>query len=41
MLARDPRLPAGSAASHTLWLVLFCALLLPPAINLVRRGLVT
>jgi hypothetical protein len=30
-----------AAAGHTLWLVVFCALILPPAINLMRRRLVT
>jgi lipooligosaccharide transport system permease protein len=31
----------GSAGGHGLWLVVFCAILLPPAINLLRRRLVT
>jgi lipooligosaccharide transport system permease protein len=30
-----------TAAGHTLWLVVFCALVFPPAINLMRRRLVT
>ena len=30
-----------SAGEHALWLVVFCALLFPPAINLMRRRLVT
>jgi lipooligosaccharide transport system permease protein len=30
-----------SAGGHALWLVAFCALLAPPAINLMRRRLVT
>jgi lipooligosaccharide transport system permease protein len=31
----------GWAAAHALWLILFSALVLPPAINLMRRRLVT
>lgn len=31
----------ASAAGHALWLVVFCALLAPPAINLMRRRLIT
>lgn len=31
----------GTAGAHTLWLVGFCALCAPPAINLMRRRLVT
>lgn len=31
----------GSAGGHALWLAGFCALLAPPAINLMRRRLVT
>ena len=30
----------GSAAGHALWLLVFCALVFPPAINLMRRRLV-
>jgi lipooligosaccharide transport system permease protein len=29
------------AAEHALWLLVFCALIFPPAINLMRRRLVT
>jgi hypothetical protein len=31
----------ASAAGHALWLAVFCALVFPPAINLMRRRLVT
>jgi hypothetical protein len=31
----------GWAAAHALWLVVFSALVFPPAINLMRRRLVT
>jgi lipooligosaccharide transport system permease protein len=31
----------GDAALNALWLLVFCALILPPAINLMRRRLVT
>jgi lipooligosaccharide transport system permease protein len=32
---------AATAGAHALWLLAFCALLAPPAINLLRRRLVT
>lgn len=31
----------GTAAEHGLWLLVFCAVLVPPAVNLLRRRLVT